>query len=381
MVNYILKQLNKKNMAKIIKLNENDLKRIVTKVLNERQQLNEALPALAVWALWTAGAAIVGGGSYMTWFYQSAADKSIEKLHKGCQDPDSVIGKPLMSKQQHIQIANEIGEAIDGWDITGSGEDDIASAFSRVKSVPDYCKVAEEYVIQRGEDMYEALDGDINVGGWDEYVRQPLSKAIRTTAEANKNSENLSGDTENNKKEITPGSGGEEVNKKDNWGMYMCIIEHPKSIPDKFQNGERTRFRIGQAYYMGNGMKLYKGVEVPYSCDDKEFKNVEFENKTNSNKISTGVDADIKDIQRFLTDEGYDISSDGEIGNETAGAIIDYIVDNDSNEFKPGSVLELQKKINSCYSMKIKEDGTVGPETLDAIADALESAQDGDLCK
>ena len=28
-------------MAKIIKLNENDLKRIVTKVLNERRQLNE----------------------------------------------------------------------------------------------------------------------------------------------------------------------------------------------------------------------------------------------------------------------------------------------------------------------------------------------------
>ena len=369
-------------MTKIIKLNENDLKRIVTKVLNERQQLNEALPALAVWALWTAGAAIVGGGTYMTWFYQSAADKSIEKLHKGCQDPDSIMGKPLMSKQQHIQIANEIGEAIDGWDITSSGEDDIASAFSRVKSVPDYCKVAEEYLIQRGEDMYEALDGDINAGGWDQSVREPLSRAIRTTDEANKKSENLSGDTENNKKEvITPGSGGEEENKKDNWGMYMCVLEHPKSIADKFQNGERTRFRIGQAYYMGNGMKLYKGVEVPYSCDDKEFKNVEFENKTNSNKISNGVDAEIKDIQRFLTDEGYDISSDGEIGSETAGAIIDYLVDNNSDEFKTGSVLELQKKINSCYSMKIKEDGTVGPETLDAIADALESAQDGDLCK
>ena len=45
-------------MAKIIKLNENDLKRIVTKVLNERKQLNEVLPALAVYALWTAGVAI-----------------------------------------------------------------------------------------------------------------------------------------------------------------------------------------------------------------------------------------------------------------------------------------------------------------------------------
>ena len=130
-------------MAKIIKLNENDLKRIVTKVLNERQQPNE---------FWITASLIVAGAAVLTGvgmkhFYQSAADKSMEKLHKGCQDPDSIIGKPLMSKQQHIQIANEIGEAIDGWDITGSGEDDIASAFSRVKSVPDYCKVAEENVI------------------------------------------------------------------------------------------------------------------------------------------------------------------------------------------------------------------------------------------
>ena len=361
-------------MAKIIKLNENDLKRIVTKVLNERKQLNEVLPALAVYALWTAGVAIVGGGSYMKWFYQSAADKSMEKLHKGCRDPDSIIGKPLMSKQQHIQIANEIGDAIDGWDITSSGEESIASALSRVKSIPDYCKVAEEYIIQHGEDMYEALDGDINLGAWDEYVRQPLAKAIRTTEEANKKASeegNLTTTTTTIK-----GGGGEE-NKKDNWGMYMCVVEHPDAIQDKFQNNERTRFKIKQAYYMGNGMKLYKGIEVPYSCDDKEFRNVDFTNK----EKSTSVNANVIEIQKFLTDEGYDISSDGKIGKETAGAIIDYIVDNNSNAFKPSSVLELQKKINSCYSKKIAEDGKAGPETLNAIADALESAQDGELCK
>jgi hypothetical protein len=358
-------------MAKIIKLNENDLKRIVTKVLNERQQLNEVLPALAIWAI---GAAIVGGagtGSYMKWMYQSAADKSMKKLHKGCQDPDSIIGKPMMSKQQHIQIANEIGDAIKG---TGTNEDDMASALSRVKSIPDYCKVAEEYIIQHGEDMYEAIDGDINLGEWDEYVRQPLAKAIRTTEEANKEAEKNGGLTTTT---TTIKGGGGEENKKDNWGMYMCVVEHPDAIQDKFQNNERTRFKIKQAYYMGNGMKLYKGIEVPYSCDDKEFRNVDFTNK----EKSTSVDANIIAIQKFLTDEGYDISSDGKIGTETSGAIIDYIVDNNSHSFKPASVLELQKKINSCYSKKIGEDGKVGPQTLNAIADALESAQDGELCK
>jgi len=368
-------------MAKIIKLNENDLKRIVTKVLNERK---EPLNEIVGWLIGAAVIAAAGSAGYMKWMYQSPADKAMEKLHKGCQDPDSIIGKPMMSKQQHIQIASEIGDAIAGWDITSSGEDDIASALSRVKSIPDYCKVAEEYLIQHGEDMYEALDGDINLGAWDESVRQPLSKAIRTTDEATKNSENFSGDTEDNKTKEEPkkGGAGEEEIQKDNWGMFMCVIEHPKSVADKFQNGERTRFRIGQTYYMGNGMKMYKGVEVPYSCDDKEFKDVDFENKEKSDERRNSVDADIMDIQGFLTDEGYDISNDGKIGPETAGAIIDYIVDGKegSDEFKPSSVIELQKKINSCYSKKIKEDGKVGPETLNAIADSLESAQDGDLC-
>ena len=368
-------------MAKIIKLNENDLKRIVVKVLNERQQLNEIEPITI--GLIAVGAAILTGVG-MKYFYQSSADKAMEKLHKGCQDPDSIIGKPMMSKQQHIQIASEVGDAIAGSDITGQGEEDLSSALSRIKSIPDYCKVAEEYEIQHGEDMYEAIDGDINLGGWDEYVRQPLSKAIRTTDEANKNAEGLV-DTEDSKK----GGAGEEEEEekeveiqKDNWGMFMCVIEHPKSVADKFQNGERTRFRIGQTYYMGNGMKLYKGIEVPYSCDDKEFRNVDFENKEKDDKRLRSVDADVIEIQGFLTDEGYDISNDGKIGSETAGAIIDYIVDGKegSDEFKPSSVLELQKKINSCYSKKIKEDGKVGPETLNAIADALDSAQDGDLC-
>jgi lysozyme family protein len=134
---------------------------------------------------------------------------------------------------------------------------------------------------------------------------------------------------------------------------------------------------------MGNGKKIRKGVELDYSCSDKEFRGISFADKEDerSNKGSKRpIDSDVTDIQKFLTDEGYDISTDGRVGPETAGAILDYIVDNNSDEFKPASVSELQKKINSCYSMKIKEDGKVGPETLNAIADALESAQQGDLC-
>ena len=197
-------------MAKIIKLNETDLKRIVTKVLNERQQLNEELVTII------AGAAILTGIG-MKYFYQSSADKSMEKLHKGCQDPDSIIGKPLMSKQQHIQIANEIGDAIDGMDPTGAGEEDIASALSRVKSIPDYCKVAEEYITQHGEDMYEGIDGDIDFGDWDLYVRQPLTNAIKASTKINDDAkkggggEEESSDKEGSDEEGTKTSNGDTM--------------------------------------------------------------------------------------------------------------------------------------------------------------------------
>jgi hypothetical protein len=179
------------------------------------------------------------------------------------------------------------------------------------------------------------------------------------------------------------GGGGSEE-QSDNWNMYMCVIEHPDAKGEKFADGKRTRFRIGTDYYMGNGKKIRKGVELDYSCDDKEFRGISFADKddeTPNRGTKRPVDAEVMDIQKFLTDEGYDISTDGRIGSETSGAILDYIVDNNSDEFKPSSVLELQKKINSCYSMNIKEDGKAGPKTLDAIADALESAQDGNLCK
>jgi hypothetical protein len=397
-------------MAKIIKLNENDLKRIVTKVLNERR-LNEQDES-------TNG--LVPGG-----ITQDVADQlkytenetgdpqdRFESICNVCTSGKDGLGPLVQSESALDGIAESIYQGTednDNWlGIGGStNEKKIASGIRNTKSFPDFCYMIEMYS-SRFENFFESMNGEFN-DDTDQrlYLLSPVADVIRFSTKLVGKKSDSEGKKEEGDEDLlvkakkcghksvedyknsdwkcdsgSAGGGGSEE-QSDNWNMYMCVIEHPDAKGEKFADGKRTRFRIGTDYYMGNGKKIRKGVELDYSCEDKEFDNVDFEDKENNksnNRNKRTIDAEVKDIQRFLTDEGYDISSDGEIGNETAGAIIDYIVDNDSDEFKPGSVLELQKKINRCYSMKIKEDGTVGPETLDAIADALESAQDGDLC-
>jgi len=162
-------------MSKIIKLNETDLKRIVKKVLTERQQLNE------FWLIGSLiGAALIGGGIGLTWWNGSTASTAVKKLFDGCKTGE--IGKPVQSKAQHHQIATKINDAIEG---LGTDEESLSSALASIKSVPDVCAVIKEYELSGYGDLYDEIDGDIDGSGWETYVRVPLSNAIRYTQEAN----------------------------------------------------------------------------------------------------------------------------------------------------------------------------------------------------
>ena len=367
-------------MAKIIKLNENDLKRIVIKVLNERR-LNEDDDVTNS----LSPGAITQDVADQLKYTENETDpiSRFESICNVCTSGKEGLGPLTQSESALDGIAESIYEAAEegSWYTFGAGtnEKKVGNGIRNTKSFPDFCYMISSYSAKY-EDFYESMDGEFDKEYEQRtYLVSPVADVIRYSTKLIDKKSDVKVDPKKDDV-VTPGGGGGE----DNWNMYMCVIEHPKAIGEKFADGKRTRFRIGTDYYMGNGKKIRKGIELDYSCDDKEFDNVDFadkENSTSKNGNKRPINAEIKDIQKFLTDEGYDISTDGQIGRETAGSIIDYIVDNNSDEFKPGSVLELQKKINSCYSMNIKEDGKVGPETLNAIADALESAQDGDLCK
>ena len=184
-------------MKKIVNINETDLKRIVKRVLNERNIINEEpISTLAIigWSL-LAGTALIGGSAGLTWWNGKTASDSVKQLFNGCRS--GKIGKPEMSEQQHRDIATRINTAIEG---LGTDEDAIADALSEIKSVPDVCEVIKMYRSSGYGDLYNELDGDIDGGEWETIVRVPLSNAINYTKKVNEKAVKSS--------EEKPGGGG-----------------------------------------------------------------------------------------------------------------------------------------------------------------------------
>ena len=62
--------------------------------------------------------------------------------------------------------------------------------------------------------MYEGIDGDINFGDWDTYVRQPLTNAIKASEKVNNDASKKGGGGE----EPTDGEEGKDEEGKDEEG-------------------------------------------------------------------------------------------------------------------------------------------------------------------
>lgn len=160
-------------------------------IKEEKQQLNE-------WIWWAlGGAALIAGGIKAYNWEGTDANKSVKALHDSCKN--SKLGKPLQSSSQLEKIATEVGEALRektmGF-MPSTNEEGLKSALLKIKSIPDYCKVASEYELKYGEDMYEGIDGDIDFGDWDTYVRQPLGNAIKASSKINDDAEKGGGGEE-----------------------------------------------------------------------------------------------------------------------------------------------------------------------------------------
>jgi hypothetical protein len=181
-------------------------------IKEEKQQLNE-------WIWWAlGGAALIAGGIKAYNWEGTDANKSVKALHDSCKN--SKLGKPLQSSSQLEKIATEVGEALRektmGF-MPSTNEEGLKSALLKIKSIPDYCKVASEYELKYGEDMYEGIDGDIDFGDWDTYVRQPLGNAIKASSKINDDAEKGGGgeekgsDKEGSDEEGTKTSNGDTI--------------------------------------------------------------------------------------------------------------------------------------------------------------------------
>lgn len=173
-------------MGKIVNINENDLKRIVKRVLNERQQLNDKKP-LNEWVLTTA---LVLGGVWAgteigKWWSSAEPSSRAKQLYQNCNKME--LGKGMQTDDELSDLADDYHEACpskDKW--VQCDEDDMKKVHERIKSVPDFCKFTQIFMRNGYGDWYEITDSAMDVGsGWDEYVNAPLGKnAIKNTAEA-----------------------------------------------------------------------------------------------------------------------------------------------------------------------------------------------------
>ena len=154
-------------MGKIVNINENDLKRIVKRVLNERQQLNEEK--------------ILNEGAY----------SDVESLFNKCKAEDH--GKPKQTNSEHKRIAIEIRQAITHKTWIGTpatDEDKLVSALKSIKSIGDLCAVNKSYSDQGYGDMLEEIDSDISGDeAWRVYVRLPLQGAVDGEKDSKKDSD------------------------------------------------------------------------------------------------------------------------------------------------------------------------------------------------
>lgn len=206
-------------------------KQYLNLIKEEKQQLNE-------WIWWAlGGAALIAGGIAAYNWEGTDANKSVKALHDSCKS--SKLGKPLQSSSQLEKIAVEVGEALRektmGF-MPSTDEEGLKSALLKIKSIPDYCKVASEYELKYGEDMYEGIDGDIDFGDWDTYVRQPLGNAIKASSKINDDAEKGGGGEEEGSGEEGSDEEGTKTSNGDTMVYNSCSGTYKLGCKDEDDN-------------------------------------------------------------------------------------------------------------------------------------------------
>lgn len=175
-------------MGKIVNINENDLKRIVKRVLNERQQLNEEALTIALWVAGSAIAANIGKDVY-NWWSSGEPRQRASSTFEMC-DRGGVQGKPIDSQEKHEGLAKEYHTACPGTGyLTSCDEDEMIDILSEIPSLPDLCGVIKEFKTQGHGSMWDITKSAMESEEYWEKVNEALTPAFRKTQEANKENE------------------------------------------------------------------------------------------------------------------------------------------------------------------------------------------------
>jgi len=190
-------------MKKLYFLNEEESKRILNlhKEATKRQYLSEQEldeadmgnvvsnaasgamigSALGVGAFSVPGA-IIGGavGAIYGLLSNSNSSEGAKKILQACTNT-KLVGPASQTRQQLNAIADGLNTAIEGM---GTDEDAIKSNLQKITTIPDLCAMAKIYQTRHGEDLFDAIDGDIDdQTEWKNYVYLPLLDAYENSKE------------------------------------------------------------------------------------------------------------------------------------------------------------------------------------------------------
>jgi len=188
-------------MKKLYFLNEEESKRILNlhKDATKRQYLSEQEldeadmgnvvsnaasgamigSALGVGAFSVPGA-IIGGavGAIYGLLSNSNSSEGAKKILQACSDT-KLVGPASQTREQLNGIADRINAAIEGM---GTDEITIKANLQKITTIPDLCAMAKIYQTRHGEDLFDAIDGDIDdQSEWKKYVYLPLLDAYENS--------------------------------------------------------------------------------------------------------------------------------------------------------------------------------------------------------
>jgi len=176
-------------MGKIVNINENDLKKIVKRVLNERKQLNEEFFSLATLG-YVAGAALVTGAgvNIYNWWSSGDAKQRAKSVFEMC-DRGGIKASPIQTKKDHENLAKRYQTACPGSGfLTNCDEDQMYEILGEIESVGDLCGVINEFKVQGHGSMWERTESAMNRESEWEGVNEALTNAFRNSQEANEES-------------------------------------------------------------------------------------------------------------------------------------------------------------------------------------------------
>lgn len=177
-------------MGKIVNINENDLKRIVKRVLNERQQLNEEFFSLTTLGYIAGAALITGAGvNVYNWWSSGDAKQRAQSVFEMC-DRGGIKAKPIQTQKDHENLAKRYQTACPGsGSLENCDEDQMYDILGEIESVGDLCGVIDEFKTQGNGSMWERTASAMKRESEWGSVNQALTKAFRNSQEANEESD------------------------------------------------------------------------------------------------------------------------------------------------------------------------------------------------